>query len=176
MAKTQNASQTPVAAGNDIATALQGAIVDQMLTEQAESIAPVALPFTITGWKLNGKAQDFPSTDDPSVVSRKVALATVAIAGTALTFTAAIYRVTHGKIKNDKGQTKVVTRMTLPSTGKGFPVPVFNTDDPRTERALAEFRAAGVASYKAWIAGIDGGKSAVGAAQTAHASDAVDFE
>ena len=159
-----------------MAAALTTAIVESMQAEQARTIAPVVIPFKLAGFKLNGKAKDYPSDDDPSVVSRKVAFAVLTVGDTGYKLLASIYRVTHTTVKNDAGKTKVVTRCTMPNSGKmgGFK-PIIDTDDPREQRALDDLRAHIVGEFKTWLADTNGAAS-VTTKIVAAADESVDFE
>lgn len=156
--------------------AMADAIIGQMQEKQAESIKPVTLPFTLSGFKLNGKAKDYPSDDDPTIISRKVAFAVLAIGDSGFRFQASIYRVTHSAIKDDKGRVKVATRCTMPNAGKmgGFKT-IIETDDPREQRALDEFKAGLVRQFRDWLKETSG-IGAVQAKGTSHADEFVEFE
>lgn len=158
-------------------SAMVDALIGQMQTAQAATIAPVAVPFKLAGFKLNGKAKDYPSDDDPTVISRKVAFAVLTIGDSGYKLLASIYRVTHTAVKNDAGKTKVVTRCTMPNGGKmgGFK-PIIDTDDPREQRALDDLRADVVRSFQTWLKETTSGVAAVTAKQTDAPGEHVDFE
>jgi hypothetical protein len=175
--ETGNTARTMAAAPlQTMQAAIETAVIAQKLDEQARTLAPVKLPFELVAFKLNGKAKDYPSDDDPTVISRKVAIAQVRLANSGITFKANVYRTRYTAIKNDAGLIKVTTRVTLPTTGKGFPMAVFETDDSREQRAIDEFRAKLAADFKVWLAALEGGKAAVNAKGTNHADEIVDFE
>lgn len=166
-----------VQAGNDMRTAMETAIIDQMQAGQAEAIKAVVLPFKLVGFKLNGKAKDYPGDDDPTVISRKVAFGICQITGSNFRFMVSIYRNRHTAVTNAQGQIKTITRCTMPNSGKmgGFR-PILDTDDAREERALDTFRAEVATSFKAWVKAQEGGQQAVSTAGRTHADDIVDFE
>lgn len=157
--------------------ALELAAVKAALEQQAETLKDVVLPFTLKGFKLNGKAKDYPGDDDPTVITRKVAFAILQLRNSTFTINANVYRATHTTVKDEKGRVRVATRMTMPNSGKmgGFK-PILDTDDPREERALTEFRKHVADEFKVWLSKLANGNAVVTAKGSSHADEVVDFE
>lgn len=139
-------------AGNDIRTAMESAIIADMVEKQAETLTTAkALPFTFSGtFKLNGKAKDY--TNDDGSTSRKVAFAIMRIGDSAFTFDAAINVVSTLVTSGEhKGKTRREFTCKFPNKGKneGYK-PLFETDNPVAERELAILRVAVTNDYRAW--------------------------
>lgn len=140
-------------AGADIKTALETAIIAEMLTEQSKTIAPLAMPFTLVGFKLNGKAKDY--VNDDKSTTRKVAFAILTVgpfrfdASITVTSTA----VTDGE---HKGKTRREFACKFPNKGKneGYK-PLFETDNPIAERELAMLRVDITREYRKWAATLE---------------------
>lgn len=168
----------PAIAETVMAAAISDAIIEQKLEEQAETLKPATVPFKLVGFKLNGKAKDYASDDDKTVVSRKVAFAVFGIADSKFTFQCGVTRVTHSSVKDpaNPNRVKVVTRVSMPNGGKmtGFKQ-IIDTDDPREQRALDEMRAETVQAFKAWLKD-ESNQSAVQHKGAVHADESVDFE
>lgn len=145
--------------------------------ESAAAIAALVedaplVPFIATGFKINGKPKDYPNEDGGVV--RKIGMATVAIANSGITFVCGIYTETK-RVKDAEG-TKLQRRtyMSLPSTGKGFPRQVFETDDPHTANGMIEFRNRTAREYHAWAKDLNKGKPQV--ASIGNADGMVEYE
>ncbi len=102
----------------------------------------LASAIRLLGFKLPNKSESFENEDGTK--TRRVAWALFRIGDTDLSFDASVYEVT------PKGGGKPEFYCGMPSTGKGFPRPVFKTDDPATQAAYDAFRVDVVTEYGKW--------------------------
>lgn len=135
--------------------AMADAAVNALQHEQAKTLTPVNLPFILGAFKMNGKVKDYPNEDGS--VTRKLATATVTLGESAITFGVSIYQTVRTVVIDGANKVRRETYCSLPSTGKGFPRPVFETDDPRTERAITDWRVSTAAAYREWATKINAG-------------------
>jgi hypothetical protein len=136
-----------------MAGALATAIIENKLDAQAAVMADVKLPFALMAFKLNGKAKDYP-TDDGKATQRTIAFAGIKINGTGIVFPASI-SMTVGKEPVDVNGVKKIQRSytcKFPNQGRatGYK-PLFETDNPREENAIAAFRRDIAKQAVAWI-------------------------
>lgn len=106
-------------------------------------VATLSKLFCLQGFKLPNKSDAFKNDDGTS--TRRLAYALVKLAESEMHFSASIYEVTQ---KN--GDTEVYCGM--PSSGKGFPRPVFVTDDAATQQQYDAWRVEVATSYLVWEA------------------------
>lgn len=103
------------------------------------------IPFQVVTFELPDKGKEsFPPNEQGQVISR-VARAIVRIAGSEICFTAWISEVTQATTGEYLGH-----RASLPSSGKGFPRPVFVGNDSATKQALSDWKDSLVDQYFAW--------------------------
>jgi len=129
-----------------IATAMAAADVKGNGERKAEKRE--LIPFVCLGFKLpNGKVNPFKNEDGS--ITKRLAYALMQIKGSEIHFNASIY-------ETEGGQNPGIY-CAMPSSGKGFPRPVFVTDHPATQNAYETWRDSIVDSYFAWEAKLSDG-------------------
>ena len=104
----------------------------------------IASVFTVLGFKLPNKTTVF--KNDDGTETTKLAIVNLKLTQIGISFKAAIYSA----IKADAAGRYEEIYMSLPSSGKGFPRPVFEADDPDTQTALDTWRQETVEAYVKW--------------------------
>lgn len=106
------------------------------------------VPFQLLGFSADAK-RTLNKNDDGST-SRRMARAKIGLAGTPIHFSASIY--IREQIEKTASGTQLQRRTycSMPSTGKNFPRPVFETDDTRMADAITAFRREVVDAYRKW--------------------------
>lgn len=100
-------------------------------------------------FKPVGKLKEYPNEDGSVTV--RLADALIPIGNSGIVFRTRIYRQSRiVATGTNQGKREVETYCALPSTGKGFPQPVFHTDDPNVQSQLDAWRYGIAQQFKAW--------------------------
>lgn len=105
-------------------------------------------PFEVSSFKPYPKPTEY--TNDDGSKSKRIGTAVLRITGTPIMFNASISlrtSIVKGAAGNQEQKTVVCS---LPTTGKGFPRPVFETDDPTMTAALIHFRNDVARDFLSW--------------------------
>ena len=111
------------------------------------------IPFLLRGFKLPGGTVN-PFTNEDGSTTKRLAYALMQVRGSEFHFSASVYETTVGQNPG--------VYCAMPSSGKGFPRPVFVTDDPATQNAYDGWKETIIDAYFAWEAKLQSGDRPVG--------------
>lgn len=121
---------------------------DKLKADKGERKNLLSAVFGQIAFKLPNKAEAF--KNDDGTTTKRLAHALIQLAACpSFTLRASVYERT---TSNADGSQDVETYLAMPSSGKGFPKPVFECDDAATQQAYDEWRLQGAQAYEAWAA------------------------
>lgn len=124
----------------DIARSMAAA--PQSQTEK-KAINPISKLFCFDSFTLPNKTAPFPANDDGTVTTRK-AYAHFKTCDGLLSFRASVYETAK------PGSDEYALSLAMPSSGKGFPQPVFSANGPDAQNHYDAWREMVILSYEKW--------------------------